>query len=244
MTQIRVDSQIARREPALMAAVSGLVGRRLFGAGGQRLVPVLDLLGAELLDGRCAARPRRRRARRPGRRSARRSSPRPPRCRPSPPCRPSARWRRPARSPRRSRAATAAVGRTRRSTSSRSNTLLCSRSCAAMCGDLAAGLAVGAAGPAQRRELALVDAHGAEFAGLVDADRALDQVRGRRDRRDCGVSPVFMASSLRGSDWRRAAPARTRAPPTGARSSRPSRCPTATTRSRRSAPSWRRTGTS
>src|SRR5262249_12082830 len=41
--------------------------------------------------------------------------------------------------------------------------------------DLAARVAVGAAGPAQRGKLALVDAHGAVFAGLVDADRALDQ---------------------------------------------------------------------
>ena len=33
-----------------------------------------------------------------------------------------------------------------------------------------------AAGPAQSGELALVDAHRAEFAGLVDADDALDKL--------------------------------------------------------------------
>ena len=45
-------------------------------------------------------------------------------------------------------------------------------------GDLAPGFAVGAARPAQCRELALVDAYGAELARLVDTDCALYQVAG------------------------------------------------------------------
>ena len=54
-------------------------------------------------------------------------------------------------------------------------------------GDLAAGVAAGAAGPAQRGELAFVDAHGAEFARLVDADHALDQ---RARLEVAGIAPL------------------------------------------------------
>src|SRR5207237_8468576 len=43
-------------------------------------------------------------------------------------------------------------------------------------GDLGVGLAVGAAGPAQRGKLAVVDAHRPELAGLVDADHPFDQL--------------------------------------------------------------------
>src|SRR5260221_10464128 len=43
-------------------------------------------------------------------------------------------------------------------------------------GDLAAGAAVQPAGQTQRRELAFVDPHRAEFAGLVDADDAFDEL--------------------------------------------------------------------
>src|SRR5690348_16510868 len=43
-------------------------------------------------------------------------------------------------------------------------------------GDLAPRLAIGATGPAQRRQLAFIDADRAEFARLIDADHALDEL--------------------------------------------------------------------
>src|SRR5476651_877201 len=109
-------------------------------------------------------------------------------------------------------------------------------------GDLAAGFAVGPAGPAQRRELALVYAHRTEFARLVDADHALDELARIGI---AGVAPftgfhVPVLWSARGCAWRPSSTAGSRHPPTGSRSSRPSRCPTSPRPARRSAPSWRR----
>jgi hypothetical protein len=66
-------------------------------------------------------------------------------------------------------------------------------------GDLAAGLAVASAGPAQRRQLALVDAHRAELARLVDADHPLDQLA------RLGVAGIADLTGLHASPrmWRR-----------------------------------------
>src|SRR5215831_8873009 len=57
-----------------------------------------------------------------------------------------------------------------------------------------ADLVAGAAAP-HDRELSLINAHGAIFAGLVDADHALDLVRRRR-----------IAGQIRRPLWRHAAP--------------------------------------